>query len=357
MGANNRLPTSAVTQGNIAVTVVVPAYNAERFIERTLETIIAQHSVSFELIVINDGSTDSTETLARNILGSSQNLATSSRILRIANSGVSAARNMGLISARGEYVMFFDSDDLMCKDCLSRVHRKACETRADVLAFGYDIVDWNGQLISRFEDRYQYLSETKDGKAVLLLMMKNKTWLWTGSVLYNTAFLRRHMLEYKLGATNGEDVEFTMKSLFCASRVAFLEESLVRYVIRDASASRANDYNHFHSIGSMRRLRKFLDIRGASNEIIAIMDREIIPRTYVGAIGNLALGRFRTKDIIRLINQVEISRQIKAYKSLTKKDRVFKLLLVCLPRIYISYLRFRGAKLRKRRSITKAVHH
>ncbi|HDP78101.1 MAG TPA: glycosyltransferase family 2 protein [Mesotoga infera] len=354
---NNRLSTSATAQEGLAVTVVVPAYNAERYIERTLKTIIAQQGVNFELIVVNDGSTDSTEDVASSVLGLSQNSATFSRIIRIENSGVSSARNTGLISARGEYMIFFDSDDLMSEDCLSSVYRKACETQADVLAFGFDVVDWSGRIVRRFEDRYEYLSKPTDGKTVLLLMMKNKTWLWTGSVLYKKSFLEEHTLKYQTGATNGEDVEFTMKALFCARRVVFLEKSLVQYIVRGDSASKASDYRHFHSIGSMKRLRKFLDVGGASNEIIEIMDSDIVPRTYFGAIGNLALGGFRTKDIIELINHPEILKQIKEFEPLTKKDRMLKSLLVYFPRMYVSYLRLRGMSFRNRRNYTKTAIH
>jgi len=347
---NKRLSTSAGVQENVAVTVVVPAYNAERFIERTLRTIIAQQGVDFEVIVVNDGSTDGTEDVARSVLDSSQNSANFSRIIRTENSGVSSARNMGLISARGEYVIFFDSDDLMSEDCLSSVYKKARDMHADVLAFGFDVVDWSGKIISRFEDRYQYLSKPTDGRTVLLLMMKNKTWLWTGSTFYKTEFLKGKMLKYQQGATNGEDVEFTMKALFSASRAVFLEKSLVQYIVRGDSASKTSDCRHFHSIGSMKRLRKFLDVGGASNEIIAIMDRDIIPRTYIGAIGNLALGGFLTKDIIELINQPELLKQIKAFEPLTRKDRILKSLLLHFPRLYFTYLRFRGKSFRHRRN-------
>ncbi|HDP76673.1 MAG TPA: glycosyltransferase family 2 protein [Mesotoga infera] len=342
---NNRLSTSATAQESVAVTVVVPAYNAERFIERTLKTIIAQQGVNFELIVVNDGSTDSTEDVASSVLNSAQNSATFSRIIRIENSGVSSARNMGLISARGEYVIFFDSDDLMSEDCLSSVHKKAREMKADILAFGFDIVDWNGQIISRFEDRYQYLSKPTDGRTVLLLMMKNKTWLWTGSVLYNTLFLRNHMLKYQLGATNGEDVEFTMKALFVAEQVAFEEQSLARSVIRNHSASRTSDYRHFHTVGSLRRLRKFLEAQGAQEEIMEMMDNNLIPRAYVGAIANLALGGFPSKKLMNLMNVQIIREQIRRYEGQSMKDKLVKVLLIHFPNFYFSYLRYKGKNL------------
>lgn len=342
---NKRLPTSAAVQENVDVTVVVPAYNAERFIERTLRTIITQCGVNFEVIVVNDGSTDGTEDVARSVLDLPQNSAAFSRIIRTENSGVSSARNMGLISARGEYVIFFDSDDLMSEDCLSSVYMKARDMHADVLAFGFDVVDWSGQIISRFEDRYQYLSKPTDGRTVLLLMMKNKTWLWTGSVLYNTLFLRKHMLRYQSGATNGEDVEFTMKALFVAEQVAFKEQSLTKSVIRTRSASRISDYRHFHTVGSLRRLRKFLEARGAQKEIMEMMDNNLIPRAYVGAIANLALGGFPSRRLVKLLNIKIISEQIRKYEGQSMKDRLVKELLMHFPDLYFSYLRYRGKRL------------
>jgi len=342
---NNRLSTSAADQENLAVTVVVPAYNAEGFIESTLKTIIVQQGVNFELIVVNDGSTDGTEEVARSVLDSSQNSATFSRIIRTENCGVSSARNMGLISARGEYVIFFDSDDLMSKDCLSSIYRKARETQADILAFGYDVVDFNGQTIRRFEDKYQYLCEPTDGRTVLLLMMKNKTWLWTGSVLYNKSFLRKHMLKYQPGATNGEDVEFTMKALYVAEKVAFEEQSLAKSVVRIRSASRINDYRHFHTVGSLRRLRRFLEAQGAQKEIMEMMDSNLIPRAYVGAIANLALGGFPSRKLINLMNVQIIGEQIRRYEGQSMKDKLVKVLLMHFPNLYFSYLRYKGKRL------------
>ena len=342
---NNRLSTSATAQESVAVTVVVPAYNAERYIEKTLKTIIAQQGVNFELIVVNDGSTDSTEDVASSVLGLSQNSATFSRIIRIENSGVSSARNTGLISARGEYIIFFDSDDLMSEDCLSSVYRKACETQADVLAFGFDVVDWSGRIVRRFEDRYEYLSKPTDGKTVLLLMMKNKTWLWTGSVLYKKSFLEEHTLKYQAGATNGEDVEFTMKALFVAEQVAFEEQSLAKSVIRSYSASRISDYRHFHTVGSLRRLRRFLEARGAQEDIMDILDNTLIPRAYVGAIANLALGGFSSKRLMNLINVQIISEQIRRYEGQSMKDKLVKVLLMHFPHFYFSYLRYKGKNL------------
>ena len=97
------------------VTVVIAAYNAEKFIRQTLESALAQSLNDIEVIVVDDGSTDGTQS----ILSSFSNCRLT--VLRQANGGVSAARNAGLTAARAPYVFFLDADDLLLRDSLSRM--------------------------------------------------------------------------------------------------------------------------------------------------------------------------------------------------------------------------------------------
>ena len=90
------------------VSIIVPAYNAERFIERTLRSALRQTYVTFEMIVIDDGSTDSTGVLARAFAQSDERV----RVISVPNGGVAKARNIGISEAAGEFVAFLDADDL-----------------------------------------------------------------------------------------------------------------------------------------------------------------------------------------------------------------------------------------------------
>ena len=96
------------------VTVVIAAYNAEKFIRQTLESALAQSLNDIEVIVVDDGSTDDTQSIVSGL--SDCRL----KVLRQANSGVSAARNAGLAAARAPYVFFLDADDLLLRDALLR---------------------------------------------------------------------------------------------------------------------------------------------------------------------------------------------------------------------------------------------
>ena len=96
------------------ISIIVPVYNAEKTIKKCIDSILAQTYRNFELILINDGSRDS----SLNILKEYEN--TDERIVVISqeNSGVSVARNKGIDSARGDYIIFVDSDDYISENAL-----------------------------------------------------------------------------------------------------------------------------------------------------------------------------------------------------------------------------------------------
>ena len=88
--------------------VIVPLYNKEQYIERTLQSILSQTYADYELIVVDDGSTDQSLNIAQQTIGQEN---PSRRIVRQPNSGVAAARNNGAAQSKGEYICFLDSDD------------------------------------------------------------------------------------------------------------------------------------------------------------------------------------------------------------------------------------------------------
>jgi glycosyltransferase involved in cell wall biosynthesis len=98
---------------NHKVSVIVPCYNAAEFISETLQSILSQQRVDIEVIVVNDGSTDSSEKVIRSINDDRLHYYSQE------NRGVSSARNLGFSVSTGEYVIFFDSDDIMTPDFIS----------------------------------------------------------------------------------------------------------------------------------------------------------------------------------------------------------------------------------------------
>lgn len=115
------------------VSIIVPVYNGEKTIRRCLESITNQTYTNLEIIVVNDGSKDNTETIISDIAIKDSRI----RLISITNGGVSNARNQGLKLAKGKYIEFVDSDDYIDKDMVGLFVRLMEEKQVDFLSNGY----------------------------------------------------------------------------------------------------------------------------------------------------------------------------------------------------------------------------
>lgn len=116
------------------VSVIVPIYNSSLFLERCIDSIIAQTSKDWELILVDDGSTDNSAEKCRDYANADSRI----KYIFKENGGVSSARNAGLDAARGEFVMFVDSDDAIAPNTLERVLCKQAEHNFDCVVWGCD---------------------------------------------------------------------------------------------------------------------------------------------------------------------------------------------------------------------------
>lgn len=124
------------------ISIIMPVYNGERFVADAIGSIMAQTVRDWELIVVNDGSTDGTQAVLERFAGDPR-----IRLLRKENGGVSSARNAGIAAATGEYLAFLDADDIWYPDCLETYERLAkAYPQAVLLGAAYDIRLQNGEM-------------------------------------------------------------------------------------------------------------------------------------------------------------------------------------------------------------------
>ena len=121
-----------------SVSIILPVFNGEKFIKKAIESVLNQSLDDFELIIINDGSTDSTS----DIINSFED--NRIRIINQNNKGPGQARNNGLKIASGDYIMFLDADDWFCEDALETAYFEAKNNNADISIFQI-IKYFNGQ--------------------------------------------------------------------------------------------------------------------------------------------------------------------------------------------------------------------
>jgi len=121
----------------------MPVYNDEKYVGKAIESVLQQTYRSFELIIVDDGSTDGTP----DVLAKFKNHP-KVKIIRQENGGTAVARNTGLRYARGEYIAFLDSDDFYTPDRLEVINRYIEKHRSGINCFATDVAIWNGLVIS-----------------------------------------------------------------------------------------------------------------------------------------------------------------------------------------------------------------
>lgn len=202
------------------VSVIIPAYNAERFIGQTIESVFAQTFQDFEIIVIDDGSTDKTAEIVESF---------DVQCIRRTNGGVSNARNAGMEKAKGKYIAFLDADDLWEVTKLEKqVSVLDANEYIGLCYTAIERVDENGQSLY-----YNEVSDYPDDTEALLLY---------SCIIPNpsTAMMRRNLFEqfggFDLNFTNYEDWEYWLR-LSLQTRFAPVNEYLVKYRMVKGSAS------------------------------------------------------------------------------------------------------------------------
>ena len=115
------------------VSIIIPAYNAEKYIEQCIDSIISQTYKNIEVIIVNDGSTDNTLAICEKYAKEDKRI----KIVKKKNEGVSKARNDGIKIATGKYIMFIDSDDYIDDDYIEIMHKNIVEKKADLVVSNY----------------------------------------------------------------------------------------------------------------------------------------------------------------------------------------------------------------------------
>ena len=146
------------------ISVVIPAYNAEQFLDETLESVLSQTYENWECIIVNDGSTDNTESVVKKWCEKDARF----RYFYKENSGASDTRNLGIKEARGEYIAFLDADDLYMPNFLEICLENLVEKDVDLVAPKM-LEFWNVQNgVIEDEDKKDYLYSGKEGIALFL---------------------------------------------------------------------------------------------------------------------------------------------------------------------------------------------
>lgn len=215
----------------LKVSIILPVYNSKQYIKQTIECILNQNMKEFELIVIDDGSTDGSGNICDEISKVDERV----KVFHKDNGGICDARNYGLRVATGEYIAFLDHDDTVKQGFLKDNYNLAKKYDADIVKFGcVDIGIRSNKIIYRDFKNFDFRVLDKENIKEFFLyfrFVEGLTYIWDG--LFKKELLERNNIlfnpKYKMG---GEDREFCSNCFLKAKRVVFSKKSYYEHYIR-----------------------------------------------------------------------------------------------------------------------------
>ena len=230
------------------LTCVIPVYCCEKYLSAAIESVLEQTFTDFELILIDDGSTDN----SGKICDSFQEKDARIRVIHKQNEGVAAARNTGIEAATGQMITFIDADDTIDKKYMSDLIRLAQKTDADIVASGQSLDYPDSSRRESDSDHKCYLFDCKKHLKELigcsLLRSPQMKHLFPSSFrngpiltgvcckIYRTEILKQNRMAFDLNLKIGEDNFFNVQLLPHCKKIAFLDAPYYHYRILNDSA-------------------------------------------------------------------------------------------------------------------------
>ena len=215
------------------VSIVIPVYNAEKYIKKSIESILHQTYPVWELILIDNGSEDDSFKICQEYAKKEERIQV---LHQYQNKGVSAARNLGLEKANGDYVTFLDADDWVAEDYLEQLVKAAKSTQADMLVCQYKKVydaDREESTLEKVQEQQAFLTkEYHQEDYVEQCLLNGYTHCW--GVLYRLALLDG--IRFPARITIGEDVLFLIDTILQAEKIVVTEYDGYRYYINENGA-------------------------------------------------------------------------------------------------------------------------
>jgi glycosyltransferase involved in cell wall biosynthesis len=223
---------------NPKISVIVPVYNVGEHLKACLDSLLSQTFSDFEVIAVNDGSTDSSAV----ILAEYANKDSRVKVLHQENKGLSSARNAGLKYQTGDYVCFLDGDDYLAPVALEKTYKKF-SIDTDIVVYGYQKVDAVGMRISGASFGHETLSNDAAFRSIL----SHKISPMACNKLYRSSLFRHYDILFPVGLLH-EDLDTIYRLFWHAREVRFIAAELYYWTVRDGSITSSVTKKHVDDV-------------------------------------------------------------------------------------------------------------
>lgn len=295
----------------IKISVIIPAYNIENHIESCLNSILNQSLKDIEIIIINDGSNDNTGYIVK----AYEYLDERIRVINTQNKGVSAARNIGLLNAKGKYIFQIDGDDWLETDGLEELYKLAEQEEAEIV------------IANAYRNNKGILTVIKDGQDLSFdlvkdyLMRKIKPSVCTK--LYKKELFVKNNISYSKGVRIGEDLLINFYLIYYANKVVKMEKSFLHYINREDSITNSYTEEITDLLIVFNKIKSFLMEKNIYNKYESeYMYLKYFHTYYMGVVLSYKYGPIHKEIYKRYKDKKLLYKKNKYIHKLLKKEKL-----------------------------------
>lgn len=288
----------------IDISVIIPVYNTEKYLQRCIDSVIGQQGVEIEIILVDDGSTDASPKICDDYAARYSFITA----LHIQNSGPATAKNEGFKVATGNYIALTDSDDKMEPQMLYKMVTAGYTHNADIICCNYKQIDENGNITQQNYTRKQYLLNHEEG--LIHFFSKDKIYSQCWTKIYKRQMLTMNHIENDPGLRTDEDFIYNIRAFVHAQITVIIDEPLYEYTHREDSLAHAYFKDNINQYINNRIQRVQVTLEAVKKENNNIKEWSIlhIIMYYNELLGKVALfpdyySDKRVKDTLRFIKE------------------------------------------------------
>lgn len=308
------------------ISVILPVYNVEQYIAKSIHSVLNQTHTDFELIVVIDGSKDNSEAIAKEFETTDKRV----KVYTKPNGGLSDARNYGLNVATGEFIYFLDSDDWIEPNLLEDNIKMLEDKNLDFIVFGFyqDNVDSNEQLIENIPhipENNEWINSEPIYFTPYMLNILGYAW----NKIYRKGYLDKHQIKFTIGVSLVEDILFNAKVYQYADRIVFNPKPYVHYIQRPVVTLTKQFHEQSFEWVKLKHegLQEFLNAWSFDNK------QEILASNLIGGLRYCVLNLFHYKNqfnfrqkvsyIDKMLNDIDVINYLQFYIPESRNDKIY----------------------------------
>ena len=315
---------------NVDVSVIVPVYNSSQYIGQTLNSIINQDFDNYEIIVIDDGSTDDSLEIAYETLKTTD---IPHKIIHQRNGGVSVARNNGIEVSRGDYIVFVDGDDCISKNHLSELYNGKTDFSL------IQLVKKDGNSLS---EPYVYLQKSISCEEFIKKELRMEIPFNFCQLMYKSSLIKDNNIHFKPDIVYGEDADFALRALSYGGEIAISNEPTYIYVQHSESTINTSKLQRFDFIQVLEDLADFYQKSG-KDDLADLVITSRIPKAIFGNMNFFFYNSYDYDEVISKMKELDLFSKLSKYEGDSKFKFKIRLFLLNPKLYYIMWKKFKNS--------------